>query len=151
MSKELQQVRQAVAVFDDRTKLGLARGEIETLSPDGSDFTLIANRHSLEDEVELVEIGLVTTSASIFSSEGKLTEYFRLAGAGPGVEFKPILESLIPTKQAAFLQQRLVAGETLLWIGIRDAEHEAAVCRVLLKNSPYRVQVHDLNAGSRAS
>jgi hypothetical protein len=147
MTTEFQQLRQAVAVFDDRTKLDLARSEIEKFGPDGSDITLFAGRCSLADEVELAQIGLVRTSVPIFSSEGRLAEFFRLAGAGPGVKIKPILQSLIPAKHAAFLEQRLEAGEILLWIGIRDAEHEAAVCRILLKHSPYRVQVHDLKVG----
>lgn len=150
MPTGLQQVRQAVAVFDDHTELGLARSEIEKFGPDGSDVTLFAGRGRLDDQAEPAEIGIASKSMPIFSTEGRLAKFFRLAGAGPGVEIKPILQSFIPAKQAAFLEEHLGAGETLLWVGVRDAEHEAAVCRTLLRHSPHRVQVHDLKAKTRS-
>lgn len=68
------QWRQAVADFDDRTKL------------------------------ELAQIGVATTTLPIFLAKGRLAAFFRLAGAGPDVEIQPIRRSLIPDEHRALLK-----------------------------------------------
>lgn len=171
-------VRQAVCVFDDWDQLKQAGDALAEISRGSLETTVVACRSALggasryrpaggairhrrqtrhepcgklpsEDLANLIEVGAVRSSDPVLSSAGTLTDLLSAAGAQPGVSMSSVLETWIPRKQSAFLEEQLGAGRVLLWVHIRDPDQEAQICRTLLTHSPYRVQAYDMKPALR--
>lgn len=158
-------VRQAVCVFDDWDQLKQAGEALAKITQGSLETTVVACRSALggassfhpprhepggelpsEDSANFIEIGAVRSSDPVLSSAGTLTDLLSDAGAQPGVSMSSLFETWIPRRQSAFLEEQLGAGRVLLWVQIRDPDQEARICRTLLTNSPYRVQVYDMKS-----
>lgn len=117
--------------------------------PDATPNREIGSDQTKVGLLNIVEVGAIVRSDPVSTSAGVLADLLLQGGAGPGKSIGAVLRAWMPEKHSRFLEEQIGNGKLLLWVQIADPDHEAAVCRVLLEHSPYRVQVHDLGYRSR--
>lgn len=96
----------------------------------------------------LMYVGAVATAGAIVASGGAVAAMINgaiLAG-GAGALIGTALATLVGDLHARHLQDHLDRGGLLLWVNIRDAEHEKRAMDILKRHSGQDVHVHDLSA-----
>ncbi len=143
MSCDGHRLRQAVGVFDDTKALNRAWRDIEKIA--GIEFAVMGERPNFDKDTNgCSEIGQTTEAQRIFVGRGPLADFLQKAGAAPEISLVDIFRQLLPVRHAVLLTQRLKRGSISLWVNIPDETYEPAVCHILMHQSPYSVEVHDL-------
>jgi outer membrane lipoprotein SlyB len=96
----------------------------------------------------LMYIGAVVAGGAVVASGGTLAGAFlaaAMAGSAGGL-FGSALAKLIDYHHADYLQGQLDKGGLVLWVHVRDPEHEQRAKRILERHSGEDVHVHDLSA-----
>jgi outer membrane lipoprotein SlyB len=96
----------------------------------------------------LMYIGAVVAGGAAVASGGTLAGAFlaaAMAGSAGGL-FGSALAKLIDYHHADYLQRQLDKGGLVLWVHVRDPEHEQRAKRILERHSGEDVHVHDLSA-----
>jgi outer membrane lipoprotein SlyB len=96
----------------------------------------------------LMYIGAVVAGSAAVASGGTLAGAFLAAAmaGGAGGLFGSALAKLIDYHHADYLQGQLDKGGLVLWVHVRDPEHEQRAKRILERHSGEDVHVHDLSA-----
>jgi hypothetical protein len=96
----------------------------------------------------LMYIGAVVAGGAVVASGGTLAGAFLAAAmaGGAGGLFGSALAKLIDYHHADYLQGQLDKGGLVLWVHVRDPEHEQRAKRILERHSGEDVHVHDLSA-----
>jgi outer membrane lipoprotein SlyB len=96
----------------------------------------------------LMYVGAVVAGGAVVASGGTLAGAFlaaAMAGSAGGL-VGSALGKLIDYHHADYLQRQLDKGGLLLWVHVRDLEHEQRAKRILERHSGEDVHVHDLSA-----
>jgi hypothetical protein len=96
----------------------------------------------------LMYIGAVVAGGAVVASGGTLAGAFLAAAmaGGAGGLFGSALAKLIDYHHADYLRGQLDKGGLVLWVHVRDPEHEQRAKRILERHSGEDVHVHDLSA-----
>jgi outer membrane lipoprotein SlyB len=96
----------------------------------------------------LMYIGAAVAGAAAVASGGTLAGAFlaaAMAGSAGGL-LGSALAKLIDYHHADYLQRQLDKGGLVLWVHVRDPEHEQRARRILERHSGEDVHVHELSA-----
>jgi outer membrane lipoprotein SlyB len=96
----------------------------------------------------LMYVGAVIAGGAAVASGGTLAGAFlaaAMAGSAGGL-LGSALAKLIDYHHADYLQRQLDKGGLVLWVHVRDREHERRAKRILKRHSGEDVHVHDLSA-----
>lgn len=98
----------------------------------------------------LVYVGAVAAAGAILASGGTLAGAFLAAAmaGGAGGLVGAALAQLIGRHHAKRLQEHIDRSGLLLWVHVRDADHEARAREILGRHGDTDVHVHDLVAGT---
>ena len=90
------------------------------------------------------EIGVSGKAGPLLASDGDLSQLFIDWANTTGRGVHCVLDPWLDQAHARFLQRQLDAGAITLWVRITDGDDELRACRILLRTSADRVQVHDI-------
>jgi outer membrane lipoprotein SlyB len=151
----------------DRAELSLLAGELAVEEKLGHRYRKVAE---LEDDARvpctayvslesigdaeggliggLMYIGAVVAGGAAVASGGTLAGAFLAAAmaGGAGGLLGSALAKLIDYHHADYLHRQLDKGGLLLWVHLRDPEHEQRARRILERHSGEDVHVHELSA-----
>ena len=166
-SIETRMIREAVGVFDNADELEAAIDGLESAGFDRAELSLLAGEHAIErklghhyqkardlednDDVPrttyiskesigaaeggliggLLYVGALTSAAAVFASGGALSA---------------ALADILGRHHAQYIQDQLDHGGLLLWVSLRDAEHEKRAQEILKTHSAHDVHVHEYAA-----
>ncbi|MFY9658190.1 MAG: hypothetical protein WAK01_16685 [Methylocystis sp.] len=132
-------------------KLGHKYRKVEELEDDTSvpRVEYIAPESIGEAEGALIG-GLLYIGAgvgAVLASAGTLAAIITAGaiGGGAGALIGSVLAKLVGDHHAHYLQEQLDHGGLLLWVGIRDEEHEKRATEILKKHSGLDVHVHSIS------
>ncbi len=99
----------------------------------------------------LAYVGALAAVGAVVASGGTLAWAIAaaLAAGGSGTVIGGLLARMIGRDRAKSLEQQLEKGGLLLWVRVRDEEHEGRAIAILDRHSADDVHVHDLPAASR--
>lgn len=97
----------------------------------------------------LFYIGAVAAAGAILASGGTVAGAIVAAGlaGGSGGLIGATLARFVGDRHADYLREQLERGGILLWVGLRNAEHEAMAREILTRHSAHDVHVHDIAGG----
>ncbi len=96
----------------------------------------------------LLYVGALTSAAAVFASGGALAAAIAAAlivGGGSGL-IGSALADILGRHHAQYIQDQLDHGGLLLWVSLRDAEHEKRAQEILKTHSAHDVHVHEYAA-----
>jgi len=95
----------------------------------------------------LFMLGSLAATSLVVASGGALATVAlaALAGGGGGGVLGSVFSSLLGKHHADHIESQLKKGGLLLWIGIRDDEHEQRAVDILTEHSADDVHVHDIH------
>jgi hypothetical protein len=126
-----------VAGRETLARLGWLSGEPagkgdETAGPQG--FT----------EKGFTEIGVAGKAGPLVASAGPIARLFVDWARRAGDRAQCLLDPWLDRAHASILQRQLDDGAVTLWVRVGDGSEELRACRILLRTSAERVQVHDV-------
>jgi hypothetical protein len=94
----------------------------------------------------LLYVGACAAAGAAVATGGPLAAVIGAAavGGGAGGVIGGILAGLVGKHHADYLQNQLEHGGLLLWVDVRDAEHEKRALEILGKHSAHDVHVHEI-------
>jgi hypothetical protein len=162
------------AAIDDLSSAGFDRAEISLLAGAATVEEKLGHRFTKVGELEddaavprsyfvskeslgdaegalvggLLYVGAVAAAGAIVASGGTLATAIAAAtlAGGTGGLIGAALARLVGDHHARYLQEQLDRGGLLLWVHLRDADHEDRALTILRKHSAHDVHVHDLPA-----
>ncbi len=94
----------------------------------------------------LLYVGAVAAAGAVVASGGTLAAVIgaaAAAGAGGGV-IGAVLARLIEKRHADYIHEQLDHGGLVLWVLVRDSDHEAKAVEILKQHSADDVHVHTI-------
>jgi hypothetical protein len=94
----------------------------------------------------LFMLGSLAATGLVVASGGTLAAVAlaAVAGGGSGGILGSVFSSLLGDHHAQHIKKQLAKGGLLLWVGIRDNEHEKRAVEILTRFSADDVHVHDI-------
>mgnify|MGYP001818396261 CR=1 FL=1 len=94
----------------------------------------------------LLYVGAVAAAGAVVATGGALAAAITAAAlaGGTGGLIGATLAKLVGDHHARHLQEQLDRGGLLLWVHLRDADHEDRALTILRKHSAHDVHAHDL-------
>jgi hypothetical protein len=160
--------------IDDLQEHGFDRAELSLLASEAAVAEKLSHAYTRVDELEddpeapraayvstesvgdaegalvggLTYIGAIATAGAVVASGGTLGA--AIAGAalvgGSGALIGSILASLVGNHHAEHIEEQIARGGLLLWVNIRDADHEKRATEILRRNGARDVHLHAIPA-----
>ena len=154
-------MRLALGIFQDADTLRSALQALRDEGFAGDRLAIVAGREALArlgwpsgepagkgDEAAepqgFTEIGVAGKAGPLVASDGRIARLFVDWARRAGDRAQCLLDPWLDRTHAGILQRRLDDGAVTLWVHVGDGSEELRACRILLRTSAERVQVHDV-------
>ena len=160
------------AAIDELESSGFDRAEISVLASEQAVAEKLGHRYrraeELEDDPDAPRIAFVSEESVGAAEAGLVSGFFyylgmgaglvtvatggafgavllaAAAGAGVGSIIGVVLARMVDQHHADFLADHLDHGGLLLWVHLRDENHEAQAIKILRKHSAHDVHAHNI-------
>jgi len=135
-------------------KLGHRYARVEEMEddPEAPRSAFVSRESMAEGKAGLVGglfyVGAVAASGAVVATAGTALAavFLGLTAGGVGALIGGLLASLIGDQHALHMQEQLTRGGLVLWVNLRDQQHEERAVEILRTNGGEQIHVHDIAA-----